>query len=232
MEERAQEQYEEIDLREIFSLIKSHIIMIAIVTVICGVLGFLVTKFLITPQYESSVNMIVNTRNDASLTVSNDNISSAKNLVSTYAIIITSNAVLDDVIDELSLNMSYRELVSKVTVTAVNDTQVMRVAVTDPDPDLAADIVRSIAKISPSEIVDAVEAGSCKVISKVSTTDSPVSPSTMRNTAIAALVGMILSIAIVFLKNFLSNYIVDDEDVQKYLGLSVLGVIPEIEEGK
>lgn len=230
MEERIQEQYEEIDLREIFALLKANVVYILIATLAFAIVGFIGTKFLITPQYESSVNMIVNTKQDNSSNVSSDNISSAKSLVDTYAIIIKSNTVLYEVIDELNLDIDYDELASKISVSAVNSTQIMKISVTDPDPNVAADIVRSIAEISPDEIVDAVEAGSCKVISQVETTDEPVSPSVLKNTALAGIIGLVLAVAVIVIKDFLANYIVDDDDVQKYLGLPVLGVIPEIEE--
>lgn len=224
------DSYVEIDLLEILAILKKNIVLIAIVSIIFGVAGFLGTKMFITPQYEASVNMIVNTRTDTTSTVSTDTINSAKNLVSTYAIIIKSNTVLNQVITNLKLqDMSYDALEQKVSVTAIDDTQVMRIAVTDPDPKLAKQIVKEIARISPNEIVDAVEAGSCKVVSQVRVPSAPVSPNAAKNTVIAAFIGAVLVVAIVIIKNLVSNYIVDDEDVQKYLGLPVLGVIPEIE---
>lgn len=227
------EQDDEIDLLELFSILKAHIVLIIVVTVIAAVAGFMVTEYAITPQYEASVNMIVNTRTDVTATVSNDSINSAKSLVSTYAIIIKSNTVLNQVIANLKLqDMNYDTLAAKVSVEAIDDTQVMKVAVKDPDPELARKIVKEIAKISPEEIVDSVEAGSCKVVSQVRVPADPVSPSLKKNVVIAAAAGFVLVVAIVLLKNFLANYIVDDDDIQKYLGLPVLGVIPEIEEGK
>ena len=226
------EQDDEINLLELFSILKAHIVAIILVTVLAAVAGFLVTEYAITPQYEASVNMIVNTRTDATAAVSNDSINSAKNLVSTYAIIIKSNTVLNQVIADLSLkDMDYDTLAEKVSVEAIDDTQVMKVAVKDPDPELARQIVKEIAKISPEEIVDSVEAGSCKVVSQVRVPTDPVSPSLKKNVVIAAAAGFVLVVAIILLKSFLENYIVDDDDVQKYLGLPVLGVIPEIEEG-
>lgn len=227
------EQDDEIDLLELFSILKAHIVLIIVVTVIAAVAGFMVTEYAMTPQYEASVNMIVNTRTDATATVSNDSINSAKSLVSTYAIIIKSNTVLNQVIANLKLqDMDYDTLTEKVSVEAIDDTQVMKIAVKDPDPELARKIVKEIAKISPEEIVDSVEAGSCKVVSQVRVPANPVSPSLKKNVVIAAAAGFVLVVAIILLKNFLANYIVDDDDIQKYLGLPVLGVIPEIEEGK
>ena len=226
------DSYVEIDLLEVLSIIKANLVWIILAAILFGFGGFAITNYVMTPQYEASVNMIVNTRTDNNSTVSTDTINSAKNLVSTYAIIIKSNTVLNQVIDNLNIkDMNYETLEKKVSVSAINDTQVMRIAVQDPDPELARKIVKEIAKISPEEIVDAVEAGSCKVVSQVRVPAEPVSPSVVKNTAIATLIGIVLVVAIVVIKNLMANYIVDDDDIQKYLGLPVLGVIPEIEEG-
>lgn len=226
------DSYVEIDLFEILSILKSNLLWIILSAVLFAIAGWAYTTYAITPQYEASVNMIVNTKTDNTSAVSTDTINSARNLVSTYAIIIKSNTVLNQVIKDLDIdNMTYDTLEGKVSVNAINDTQVMRVAVQDPDPELARKIVKEIAKISPEEIVDAVEAGSCKVVSQVRVSSSPISPNVTKNTALAAIVGIAVVMVIVVVKSLLANYIVDDDDIQKYLGLPILGVIPEIEEG-
>ncbi len=227
----------EIDLLEILKLLKRYWYLLFISAVVCAVIGYFGTKFLMVPQYEASVNMIVNTRTDNTTTVSNDNINSAKSLVDTYAIIVKGNTVLNDVIDNLGLTvdgerMKYKDLYDKVTVSAIDSTQVMKITVTDPDPLIAVRIVKEISTVSPNEIVEAVEAGSCKVISQVEATEEPVSPSKAKNTAIAAMIGLIVAVAIIVIRDLVSNYVVDDDDIAKYLGISVIGVIPEIEEGK
>ena len=227
----------EIDLLEILKLLKRYWYLLFVSAVVCAVIGYFGTKFLMVPQYEASVNMIVNTRTDNTTTVSNDNINSAKSLVDTYAIIVKGNTVLNDVIDNLGLTvdgerMKYKDLYDKVTVSAIDSTQVMKITVTDPDPLIAVRIVKEISTVSPNEIVEAVEAGSCKVISQVEATEEPVSPSKAKNTAIAAMIGLIVAVAIIVIRDLVSNYVVDDDDIAKYLGISVIGVIPEIEEGK
>jgi capsular polysaccharide biosynthesis protein len=108
-------------------------------------------------------------------------------MVNTYAIIIKSNTVLNEVIDTLQLNMKYKTLAEKITVGAVDATQVMRVSVQDADPALAKQIVEQIAAIAPERIVEAVEAGSCKVISDVEAGEEPVSPSLKKYIAVCAL---------------------------------------------
>ena len=124
-----EQEYETIDLREILFLIKNNLLAIVASTVICALLGFIVTTFLITPQYEASATMIVNSRQEQTANLTNDMITTAKNLVATYSIIVKSDTVLDEVIGQLGLELSYEQLEKKVTVSAVDSTQVMKIAV-------------------------------------------------------------------------------------------------------
>lgn len=226
-----QEDELEIDLKELFGNLLDNWVLIAVTTVAAAVIGILVTLLFITPQYEATVNMIVNSRQDTSGSMTNDNITSSKNLISTYAVILKSNIILNDVIEELELEDTYKELSERITVQAIDSTQVMEVAVEYPDPQMAYRIVEELTRIAPPVIVDTVEAGSCKVVSLVTVGDEPVSPSLKKNAVLAALVGMVISMGVIALKVIFRNYILDDEDVAKHLGLPILAVIPEIEEG-
>lgn len=223
-----EQEYETIDLREIFALLKSGWIWIVSATLICATIGGLFTMFWITPQYEASATMIVNTRQDQTATVTNDQITSAKNLVSTYSIIIKSDTVLNQVIQNLQMQTTFEELQKQVTVTAVEATQVMRVAVQDADPAWAKAITAEITKICPDIIMNMVEAGSVKVISESRVGDDPVSPNKMVNVAVSALVGLVLSVGFLFLREMMNNTFQTDSDIQKHLDLPVLGVIPEV----
>lgn len=224
-----EQDYETIDLREILFLIKNNILAIIASTLVCALLGFIVTAFLLTPKYEASATMIVNSRQEQTANLTNDMITTAKNLVSTYSIIIKSDTVLDKVIEQLGLELTYEQLSKKVTVSAVDSTQVMKIAVQDENPAVAKSITEAITRIAPGIIQDKVEAGSVKVISEARAGDHPVSPNKARNTAIAGLLGMVLSVGIVFLREMLNNTFKTDDDIQKYLGFTVLGVIPHVD---
>lgn len=218
------------DLWELFLQIKKYLWLLILSMLIFGGAGWGISKYVLHPEYESSVMMIVNTRVDQNQLVTNDNITSAQNLVATYSIIIKSNTVLEQVIEDLDLKMSYGTLNRNVSVSAVDNTQVMRIAVRSDSKNQARAIVQSISEIAPDIIVDNVEAGSCKVISHVISSDQPVSPNVLKNTILMATLGaMIAIISIVGLTLFKIKRIVDEVDVQNYTNLPVLGVIPEIE---
>lgn len=220
---------EEIDLLELARLLWNHAVQIIAAGLICGILCFLFSTFALTPRYQASINLIVNTRQDGVTTVTNDNINSAKNMISTYAVVIKSNTVLNEVIQTLQLDMSYDDLSDMISIDSVNSTQVMAITVENEDPLLAGKIAQAVADIAPDVIVDKVEAGSCKVVSDVRIDTNPVFPSTKKYTAVAALLGMVVVCGVLILDHLLHNYIEDDSDVQSNLGLPVLGLIPEVD---
>ena len=225
------QDYETIDLLELLDVVRRHIVALLLTTVLAAAAGFAVSKFLMTPQYQASALMIVNTRQDTTANVTSDQLNSASKLVSTYSIIVKSDTVLNQVIANLGLNMSYETLAGKVGVAAVDDTQVMEITVTDANPDGARQVCEQITQVAPDAILTAVEAGSVKVISAASVDPDPVSPNVMRNTAIAGVLGLVVCLGVLFLQVLLDNKINTEEDVTKQLGLNVIGVIPDYENG-
>lgn len=225
------EENEVIDLTEILSAVRQHLLELIFVTLAAALVGFTASKFLMNPKYESSALMIVNTRQDVNANVTSDQINSATKLVSTYSIIIKSDTVLQQVIDNLGLNLTYAKLNKRVTVAAVDDTQVMKITVQSDSPEWARQVCEQIITVAPDVIKEAVEAGSVKVISNASLATEPVSPNIKKNTMLAAAVGFVLVIGIIVLQVLLDNKINTEEDVTKYLDMTVLGVIPQYDQG-
>lgn len=225
------EENEVIDLTEILSAVRQHLLELIFVTLVAALVGFTASKFLVIPKYDSSALMIVNTRQDVNANVTSDQINSATKLVSTYSIIIKSDTVLQQVIDNLGLNLTYAKLNKRVTVAAVDDTQVMKITVQSDSPEWARQVCEQIITVAPDVIKEAVEAGSVKVISNPSLATEPVSPNIKKNTMLAAAVGFVLVIGIIVLQVLLDNKINTEEDVTKYLDMTVLGVIPQYDQG-
>lgn len=223
-----EQENETIDLREVFYLLWHNVILIAFVTVLCAAVGFCIVKFAVTPQYQADSTLIVNTRQDVTANVTNDQLSSAKQLVNIYNIIVKSDTVLEQVIQTLKLDMSYEDLNALVAVTAVDATQVMQVSVKHADQAFAIKVLQEIVKIVPDIIKEKVEVGSVKVVSEPRLRDGPVYPNKMSFTAIAALLGFVACVGFLFIKEMLNNNYHNDNDIQKNLGLPLLGVIPEL----
>ncbi len=222
----------EIDLMEILQALWSKAKFIALVTVILAIAGCTVSMTLLTPIYEASAKMIVNTRYDANQNVTNDQLNSATNLVDVYGIIIRSRDVLNQVITELELEESYDQLQSRVSVHSVNNTPVMQVVVHHSDRETALKIAAKILEIAPDIIIETVEAGSVKPVEKAYAGNSPVSPSIIQNTVLMAILGFIGACVVVIVIFLSDNTYKTDLDIQNEVGLPVLGVIPTVESCK
>lgn len=232
MDNQAQQFDDEIELSELFNILKRNIKLISITALVFTVVGFLFTFFMIKPQYESQATVIVNNRRDENTSITNEELNSAQNLASVYSIIIKSDTVLDQVIDNLNLDATAKELSSKVTVSAVNNSQVMKISTKDFSPEEAYAITNEVVNIAPDIIIEMVEAGSVKVISNASLSENKVSPNLKMNVLISFVLGAMVSVGYVFVKHMLDNTFKSESDIEKILELPVLGIIPNVESAR
>lgn len=224
------ESYERgISIQEMFVLLKRYLLLIVAAGLIGGIATYCVCSFLVAPVYEASAKMLVNSRQEQTGTVTNDQITSAQKLVDTYAIIIRSRPVLTPVIENLNFPMNVDKLAKMVTVTSVNNTQVMQIAVQSTNPEQALAIMEQIVEICPPIIIDVMEAGSVKTIEPAYLKNVPVGPNTNLYTVVAAFLCMVIVIAIVLLGYILDNRYKSEADLRNDLDLPVIGVIPDYE---
>ncbi len=231
-ENQVNAQEKEIDLRVIFSIIKRNLIMIIIFILVFGAGFYAYSRFFIPKKYSASATLIVNNKDSDRNAVNYTEITAAQNLADVYAIIIKSETVLQQVIDDLNLDMTYSELKNTISVDPVNNTQVIQVSMTHTDADYAKEVIADLVEVAPPIIADKVDAGSVKVIdeAKISNEGNPVSPNSKRNALIGALVGLVLALVIVFLKEFLNNTFKTEDDIINSLNVPLIGIIPRVEE--
>lgn len=222
-----------IDLLQIAYILWKKVVWILLVAVICADIGFAVAAFVISPTYSASADMIVNNKqNEATQTgdVTTSDLNASSTLVNTYSVILKSHTVLGQVIDELELNYSYEQLAGMISVSTVNNTQVMRLTVRCGDSRTALRIVTKLVEIAPRVIVDKAEVGSVKTVDEPWTSGRVVSPNKKRYALMGFMAGFAVMCAIFILQELLNNTYKTEADVAKDLGLPVLGVIP-LEEG-
>lgn len=219
---------ETIDLREYFHIIKKRAWIIALITILAMVTSGIISFFVLSPVYEANTTLIVNTEQNKETNniITGDQLNVTQKLTLTYGQIISSRIVLDSVIKKLDLNMDYEELEKKITVSPVKDTQIMSVTVQDANPEEARDIANTIPKIFTKEVKRITNANSVEVIDKAITPEKPVKPNKVINISIAAVLGFIVGISIAFTLEYMDNKIKTPQDIEKYIELPILGVVP------
>lgn len=229
-----QEEFE-IDLSQVFYILTKNIAIIMLISVLCADIGYAISTYYITPTYTASADMLVNNKQYSGTTdngiVTSSDITASSSLVSTYSVILKSHTVLEQVIDTLDLDYSYNDLAKMVSVTTVDNTQVMRVTVRNSDPQVAMDIVTQIISIAPSVIVDKAEVGSVKTVDQPWSSGRPVSPDKRKYILLFAVLGFLGTSLFFVLRELLNNTFKTEQDVTRELGLPILGVIPLEEAG-
>lgn len=217
-------QEDEIDLLELFWAWKRRIWLILLVTFLGGSIGFAFSKLALTPQFTSTAMMYVLSKETTLTSLADLQIGSQ--LTQDYKVITTSRPVLEGVIEELGLDLTYEQLKQKISIGNPQDTRILSVTVTDPDPQMAKKIVDSVANVSSEYIGDIMEMIPPKMIEDGQLPTQKSSPSNAKNAMLGAMLGMILTCGLITLQVILNDTIQTEEDVEKYLGLTVLAEIP------
>lgn len=220
----------EIDLVEVFSALMRRGSLIVFVMMLCGVLCFSISAFLIKPTYSAEAMMIVNSGESATTYVTSDQLRSSASLVDTYSIIIKSNTVKNQVMENLSMEETYEDEVKWVRVEAVDATQIMKISVGASDPNTALTVCEEITKVCPDLIVRLAEAGSANIVTKAETDGIPVSPNVKGNTILGVILGFLITCGIIVLNTILNNKVTKEADIRQ-MGLNTLGIIPSYNEG-
>ena len=218
---------ETIDLREYLCIIKKRFWIITLITVIATAISGVISFFVLKPVYEAKSTLIVNTEKyEGSQVITWDQISVTQQLAVTYGEIIKSRTVLEDVIKNLKLDDEYKDLVKNVTISPIEETQIISISVQDTNKARARDIANEIPKVFAEEAKRITKANDVQVIDQAILPKNPIKPNKIMNMAIAAVLGMIIGLFIVFLIEYLDNKLKTAQDIEKHLCLAVLGVVP------
>lgn len=219
---------ETIDLREYFHIIKKRAWIIVLITVFAMITSGIISFFVLSPVYEANTTLIVNTEQNKETNnmITGDQLNVTQKLTLTYGEIIKSRAVINSVIDKLDLDMKYDEVEKMITVAPVKDTQIMSVTVQDTNPKRARDIANAIPTVFTKEVKRITKANSVEVIDKAIAPENPIKPNKVMNIAIAAVLGVMIGLFIVFILEYMDNKIKTPQDIEKHIGLPILGVVP------
>jgi capsular polysaccharide biosynthesis protein len=225
---------EEINLKELFDYIKERIIIIAVVILAVLIIGSVYSLFIKTPVYKSTSTLVLvsDEGTSTSNTYTTQDVTLNNQLVSTYSKIVTSHRVIDTVIENLNLDYSYNDVVKEVAVTTETGTQIIKVSVSDPDKDLAAEITNEIVKVFGDEIKSIYKLQNVSVVDKAEKAKTPANVNYIKEAVIYMLVGAVLAFGIVFVIFYFDTSIKSAEEIENKLGLPVVGVIPKVKDKK
>jgi capsular polysaccharide biosynthesis protein len=222
---------ETISLKEIFQTLRKRLVMITTITLLAVMVSAFVTFFLMTPKYDASTQILVNQSNTNNNSLYQTNtVQTNVQLVNTYSVIINNPSVLNQVVKKLNLDLTTDQLKSMLTVSTEQNSQVFTLTAESTSPAESVRIVNGVAAAFQSQVKKVMNVDNVSALSPatISSSIDPVKPKSTINLAIAFVVGLMMSVGLAFLLEYLDNTIKDEDDIEQILHLPVLGVVSEI----
>lgn len=231
---------EELDIMELLYALKNKIVYIIVTVLIFAVLGFVYSKFLITPMYKSSTSFVLS-KSTESTTQSGTTVSEGitqsdvtlnSKLVSTYSEIIKSKTIAKEVMQSLGLDMSVSEFRSRVTVSSKSDTELIEITVANEDPLTSAAIANSLAEVFRDKVYEVYKIDNLSVIDEAEPTSTPYNVGTVKNILLFAIVGLVLSCGVIFIIVYFDDTVKEEKDIEALVNIPVIAAIPVLEDSE
>lgn len=220
---------EEINLKEFWNYYKKYLLYVVLISVVCAGLMYYYSENIKKPMYSSYAKVVLvkdgdtNSVNDNGITQNDINLN--QKLVSTYTQIIKSKLVVNKVIDELDLDYTYDSLLSEINVTSVDDTELLKITVTDKNPETASIIANELVSVFGEEVKEIYKIDNVSILEKAEIPTKPSNIHTTKDMIIAALIGFVLSSGIVFVVFYFDDTLRDIETLENEIELPILAKV-------
>ena len=221
---------EEIDLKELFDFVREKMLLLIIITVAVCLLGSIYGLVIQTPMYKSYTTVILsgNETGTNNATITQNDITLNKNLVDTYAEIVKSRRVLSQVIKELDLKTSYEGLSSKIGVSAVNNTEIIKITVNDENAITAKNIANVTANYFTKEVKGLYNIDNVNVLDEAIESAKPYNINIIKQIIVYFMIGLVLGAGILFIIYYFDRTIKTTEQIESKIKLPILGSIEEV----
>jgi capsular polysaccharide biosynthesis protein len=218
----------EIDLRDVFRILKKRWAWLVFLPTICVIASAAISIYVLEPVYESSTTLMVGKtyEGEQAYLLQYNDVLMANQLVKTFSEIAKSRAVAEQVIKREKLKITPDEFKEIIEVEPFNDTQLIQISVTDPNPFVARRLANISATVFMEKVVQVMKVDNVNVIDVAQVPTDPVKPNVKLNILVAGLLGLMVALGLAFLLEFLDQTIKTTDDVAKYLELPVLGTVP------
>jgi len=220
----------ELDLRELGKLLLKRIWIIILCAVVVGTAVLIYTANYVTPLYKAEITLMVNGNTTGGGQGSSNDLAVALRQVETHTYAITSNTVLDAVAEATGLNLTGDRIRGMMTASAMGETEMFKVSVLTPDPQMSADIANVIADVAPGELAKIIHSSTVEIVDYARVPKARYSPNYATNTVIGAMCGAVLAAAVIILQSMLDVRVKKEEDLTKIFAAPVLGIVPELAE--
>lgn len=220
---------EEIDLKELLDYCLEKIWVVFLFVFLFSTMGLVYTVYLKTPMYKSTTSIILasnnsNTANN-NTSITQADISINQNLINTYTEIIKSKAVLNNTISSLGLDYDYAKLAKMVSVTSVNDTEIINISVVDADPVQARDIANKIASIFKGQVMSIYNMTNVSILDSAEIAVAADNIHVVKEAIIYFVAGIVVGLLCIFLRFYFDRNIKTVTELEGKIDIPIMGSI-------
>lgn len=212
---------EDLYIHDILDYFVKKIWVIGLITILSVLIGLIYSIGIKTPMYKSTTSVIL----ASNQTITQSDLTLYQKLINTYTQIVTSKNVINDTIKDLSLNYDYEALKKNVSVNAVTDTEIIKIAVADENAQMARNISDTIAKNFKEEVADIYNLTNVSVLDQAEVSNTPYNHNVLKETLIYTAVGIILGIGLLFIRYYFDKNIKTKEEVEEKIKLPIMGAV-------
>lgn len=213
-----------IDLAELFYRLLDKAKFIIVAALLGAIIAFCVTKFFMTPMYQASAKLYVLNSSGTSLNLSQIQLSSS--LASDYVQVFDNWHVHEMVKRRLNLEYTYAQMGKMISVENPSNTRILKVTVQSDDPQEAADMALTYVQVAREFIAAKMDMDMPTIFEEPQLPTRPYSPSTMKNTVLGFLLGLLLMCGIVVVQFLADDRVRNADKLEKQLGLATIGMMP------
>lgn len=219
----------EIDVFAMLKTLWKRKFSIVLVALVFAIAAFGYSAFLAKKEYQSTSRIyVVSRQNQDNNALTNSDLQAGSYLVKDYREIILSQNVLSQAIEELKLDMTPAELSKKISVSVPTDTRILSITAKDGDPKEAARIANGLRNVAAEKIIAVTKVSDVTTLDEAEVPQSPSSPNIRRNVLLGFIAGAGLMVVFMVVVEVLDDRVKRPEDIEELMGLTLLGIVPDI----
>ena len=219
----------EIDVFAMLKTLWKRKFSIVLVALVFAIAAFGYSAFLAKKEYQITSRIyVVSRQNQDNNALTNSDLQAGSYLVKDYREIILSQNVLSQAIEELKLDMTPAELSKKISVSVPTDTRILSITAKDGNPKEAARIANGLRNVAAEKIIAVTKVSDVTTLDEAEVPQSPSSPNIRRNVLLGFIAGAGLMVVLMVVVEVLDDRVKRPEDIEELMGLTLLGIVPDI----
>ena len=218
---------EELDLKNLLKLIWKQKLLIILLVIVGGVLGFIYNKYYTTPKYKATTTfLLAQNINETDTSITSTDVTLNSKLVDNYSELIKSQKVLSEVVTNTGISITEEQLKKEISIESTSNTSLINISVKNENPEVSTQIANEIANVFTKKVAEIYNINNVQIVNQAEIPQGPSNINHKKDIIIFAFIGAVVSVIYVLLSNMLDTTVKTAEEIEKEFKLPVIASIP------